>query len=248
MNKRLVYSVTFLGLWLPWSASGQNQDVSLASFPPPKAPFVKRAPLGTQWHVTIETPNSPTANGGVPPGVAATGLQVRVGLNKLQSGVITYSDGSKTAYCVAFDRVIEKTDDGKKEVYLSEPCEDGLAFGSVTTLKVKGFPATCWIAEKFYRGVEMVGEIPCYKYVYAAPHLSQEQLDAGVDPGIMDAEAWISVTTGYPVQAKVGYLTYRFSPVTAWAENVIPPAGMQAEIGKMAAQRNAADLLNRVYR
>jgi hypothetical protein len=186
-------------------------------------------PPGSQWSVEITQPKEPVAKEDSE-SLRKPALPIRmeriVGKNGYQQGQIDFSDGSKNLFYVVGNHLLQKYDNSEEIAVFGIPPND-LENGIYDSLRVASFPATAWINEKNFVGMDKLGEVECKKH-----HLSAET--AG-----QDLTAWIRASDLYPLRVQVGGVTYNFSPINPFGGDVILPANFQKAITRLLAEERA---------
>lgn len=198
----------------------------------PKPPYVKFPPPGTVWSVDIKTNGSESAGNETASAPAGPKMKIsvpikttcRFGTNGIQLFQTAYSDGARDEYYVIKRQLLRMYPGTKKVAVLSAPYP---------------FPGLEWVgAGGTYIGEEEVEKRSCHKFKVTEAYLLAIPLDPGTK-----YYAWIDMATGYPVQAQMDDVLYRFSPVTPYAENVELPSAYTAALKKAEQQQRALEVM-----
>lgn len=193
------------------------------------APAVANPPPGSQWSVEIVHPKERVAkedSESVRKPALPVRMERKVGRNGYQQGEIVFSDGSKNLFYVVGSHLLQKYDNSEEIAVFGIPAQD-LENGIYDSLRVTSFPATAWVSEKNFVGMDKLGEVECKKH-----HLSAET--AG-----QEITAWIRASDLYPLRVQIGGVTYNFSPVTSFGGDVVLPANFQGAITRLLAEERA---------
>jgi hypothetical protein len=222
MNKAGAFGAlaTLLSIYL---AFGQEADSALKDAPPPKPPFVRRAPAKSAWLIQIKPigrgPVAPSSDPRLPQKYLKQQYWVKSG--SMMQCWNFWTDGSKTQDWIA----------GTAKFYQSPQGNGIRVFDSQSIPFFHDFTAgdfemLDWIEQESYVGaVKHLGE-PCY--LFEAKKLAASVGDnnprrdlktvADFHAPASPTRAWISIKTGLPVEIMNGEGQYLFQFQT-------PPAG-----------------------
>jgi len=195
--------------------------------------LVMSPPQGSQWSVDITHPQErvvkeeaePTRKPALP-----VRMERKVGKNGQQQGEIDFSDGSKHLFYVVGNHLLQKYDNSEEIAVFGIPAND-LENGIYDSLRVPSFPATAWISEKNFAGMDKLGEVECKKHHLSAATAGQE------------LTAWIRASDLYPLRVQIGEVTYDFSPVKSFGGDVVLPANFQRAMTRLLAEESTLKAL-----
>lgn len=198
------------------------------SRPIPQPPFVTDPPLGSQWRAVIETAGLMKTD--VRPSVVPVGLQMQVGRNQMQRGVIAFSDGSQKVFYIVDNLILQNYDNSAKVAVTSVESEGMFA------LRQKGWPGVFWLSSGNYSGVEFINNIECC-------YFQMSGMDGSELPEAFPFNAWIRKDSGYPRRIQTGDLTFEFSEVTVFPQDILLPQAYQAALEEVKARLRVLERL-----
>lgn len=230
----------FLGATISSAAPpGQN----LASFPPPRAPFVKPVAEKASWTITTQEIPSTEKKESAPPQPRSLVTSIESVRNgDLKRDLITYASGQKEEVWYVQGQALSAASSRPEKVVIQSfaALEEGYDQTEIFRLvgnpvKSPGYPGLNWVDKKYYDTVTLFNKtIPAYHYVLRGKVDGQD---------LVAAEAWIDAQTGLPL----GYTSdgalyvYRFAEAPAELPG-LPPA-FAAALQKVKQRQ---DLLRRL--
>ncbi len=235
MNKLILLLVCLGSFSLLMAQESDNSGQGHPAFP-----AVASAPPGSRWSLTVNPASTETNGLGeqpalsaqpVKPSPAPLGLEMEIGLNRIQHGIITYTDQHTEDFYIVESQVLQKSSNSAQitnlEAATGDPCD----------LRASPFPAVNWISPDNYVRTEKIGTATFYKF-HQLYHL-----DFGLPLGT-ECTAWIDVKTHYPRRVQLGGTLYEFSDVTAFPNDVTLPMTLQEKADQIRAEQRAMQSIN----
>jgi hypothetical protein len=222
MNKAVafVFLVAFLPIQL---VRGQESDSALKDAPPPKPPFVSRAPARSAWLIQIRPigkgPIAPSSDPRLPQQYLKQQYWVKSGT--LMQCWNFWTDGTKTQDWIVGSAKFYQSPQGNGIRVL-----DSQSIPFFHDFTAGDFEMLDWIEPESYVGAASHLGQPCYvfeaKKLAASTGGSEPRRDlktvADFHAPVSPTRAWISISTGLPVEITNGDGQYLFQFQT-------PPAG-----------------------
>lgn len=198
--------------------------------PRPVAPFFKTPPPGSEWTISINSrmPATQGTEGASRPSILPTRLVQRIGLNKIQENILTYSDQREERFYFVQNTLLQKYDNAEK-VALLRP--------GISLLRSQPFPGVEGLTLKAYVRTEMIKTEACHVF-------RVEEINP-VDQSLAVTTTWISAVTGYPVRVQTEEEELEFSPPTSFPNTVALPAIYQEAMQQGQREQRILEAMRR---
>ena len=209
--------------------NGAYGQPPIASSSPPAGALVNSPPKGSQWHVTILYPDSGRSEAKTTkePSAFPERLEMRFGTNGIVEGKIGYTDHSTRDFYVAHNQLIVRAaNSGRVLIY---PADAG-GF----SLHAFPFPAISWIKAEKFTGIVQREGTQLYKF-------ETSEVTGETHPLDIPLSAWIDAQKRYPTKIDLGTVTYLFSPVTPFQEEIHLPPDYASALDRWSSEMSASE-------
>ncbi|XHR31008.1 MAG: hypothetical protein ACFUZC_10670 [Chthoniobacteraceae bacterium] len=211
-------------LWLCTALTAQSGP-DLANIAPPLAPFVVSPPPGSQWSMEIrrDALSSNQSTDRTRAEAHPQKLEMFIGENRVQQGIIYYNSGPTNVFYVVGKSVFQQQGG---TVIMMTPSDD--TSDDATGLRVRVFPGVSWLSASNYVGPEELAKTACYKF---------QKSQASGPPLI----AWVRISDRAPERIEIGGNTFIFSSISPFRQNVILPPAYATKVEKIQTQNRALE-------